>query len=118
MKFSSVIIILFFLGSCTSGVPRDILPQDKLGPIIFDLLRADEYLNNFILKDTLLNREKEAIKLYQQVFHIHKITSKDFFRSYKYYQAHPDNNKQIVDSLNAFVIRKRNKPDSINLKAK
>jgi hypothetical protein len=97
-------------------VPDDIIPPEKIQPIIFDLLRADEYVNNFLLGDTLLKREKEAVKLYEQVFLIHKVSSVDFYKSYKYYQAHPDKNKVLLDSLNAFVNRKRGIPDTSNKK--
>ena len=67
----SIIIVLGLLISCANtDVPRDIIPPDRIRPILFDLLKADEYLNNFILKDTLLKRDKEAVKLYDQVFQI------------------------------------------------
>jgi hypothetical protein len=97
-------------------VPGDIIPPEKIQPIIFDLLRADEYVNNFLLRDTLLKREKEAVKLYEQVFQIHKVSSSEFYKSYKYYQAHPDKNKLLLDSLNAFVDRKRGITDTSNKK--
>jgi hypothetical protein len=98
-------------------VPDDILPPDKIQPIVYDLLRADEYVNNFVLRDTLLKREEEAVKLYEQVFLIHKISSRDFYKSYKYYQAHPDKNKILIDSLNALVNKKHPAPDTTLIRA-
>lgn len=117
MRSSSIIVIIAFLYSCSSsGIPGNVLPPEKIQPIIFDLLRADEYVNNFTLRDTLLKREKEAVKLYEQVFQIHKVSAEEFYKSYKYYQAHPDKNKVLIDSLNAFVNRKRGIPDTSNKK--
>ena len=113
MRISSLIIVVAFFFSCSdSNNPTDILPADKMRLVVFDMLRADEYLNNFILKDTLLNREKEAIKLYEQVFLIHKTNAADFYKSYRYYQARPDINKVLIDSLDALAVRKRQRSDS------
>jgi hypothetical protein len=75
--------------------------------ILFDLLRSDELVNNFLLKDTLLKRDSVAMQMYEQVFRIHKTDRKTFFNSYKYYQVHPDQNKELFDSLTAFGNRKR-----------
>ena len=114
MRLSAIIVILSLLVSCsTSDVPENILPPDKIRPIIFDLLRADEFVNNFILKDTLLKREQEAVKLYEQVFSIHKVKPTDFYNSYRYYQAHPHKNKILIDSLDALISKKRVKPGAI-----
>ena len=85
--------------SSENDVPNDIIPPDKMQAIIFDLLRADEFVNNFVLKDTSLNRDREATKLYQQVFTIHKVEKEQFYKSYQYYQGHPDKNKAMIDSL-------------------
>jgi hypothetical protein len=115
----SIIIVLGLLFSCANtDFPRDIIPPARIRPIIFDLLKADEYLNNFILKDTLLKRDKEAVKLYEQVFQIHKTNSSEFYKSYRYYQAHPDKNKALMDSLNALVTRQSNIRDSTSIKPK
>jgi hypothetical protein len=115
MRFSFLIFIFnIFLSCSNAGVPGDVLPLEKMQPILFDLLRADEYVNNFVLRDTLLKREKEAVKLYEQVFSIHKVTSAEFYKSYKYYQAHPDKNKVLLDSLNSLVNRKKGITDSAN----
>ena len=114
-----IIIVLGLVISCSnSDIPRDVIPPARIRSIIFDLLKADEYLNNFILKDTLLKRDKEAAKLYEQVFQIHKTNSSEFYNSYKYYQAHPDKNKALLDSLNALVTRQSNIRDTTNRKPK
>jgi hypothetical protein len=120
MRLLAIILLTFtlFVSCVTRGVPDGILPPDKIQPIIFDLLRADEYVNNFVMRDTMLKREKEAVKLYEQVFVIHGITSADFYKSYRYYQAHPDKNRALFDSLSAFVSRKRQGPDTSNKNSK
>lgn len=107
MRGFAIIFISLFISCSGSEVPDKVLSPDKIRPIVFDLLRADEFVNNFLVKDTLLKRDVEAIKLYDKVFKLHNVTASEFFSSYKYYQAHPDVNKKLIDSLDAFVNRKR-----------
>jgi hypothetical protein len=76
--------------------------------VIFDLLRADELINNSIVRDTSVSRDSIATQLYEQIFSIHKVDKKKFYDSYRYYQAHPDLNKVLFDSLNSWGSRKRN----------
>jgi hypothetical protein len=45
--------------------------------------------------------------LYEHVFTIHHISKEDFYKSYRYYQQHPDKNKVLFDSLYAVVNRKK-----------
>lgn len=117
MRKSKIIVFSLLISCSNIKVPPDIISPDQIQPIIFDLLKADEYLNNFILKDTLLKRDQEAIKLYDQVFQLHKTNATEFYKSYKYYQAHPDRNKMLMDSLNAMITRKRSKKDTTTSKA-
>jgi hypothetical protein len=96
-----VVFISLILPSCSSkdNVPSNVIPPDKMQSVIFDLLKADEFINNFVIKDTTLKRDHEALKLYQQVFLLHKIKREDFYKSYNYYMAHPDKSKALFDSL-------------------
>src|SRR4051812_49176508 len=98
------ILFILFAGACSgSKIPDDILPPDKMKKVIFDLMRADEFVNVYVLKDTAKKRNVEAIKMYQQVFTIHNITKEKFFNSFKYYQGHPDQNKVLFDSLTSWA---------------
>ena len=78
--------------------------------IIFDLLRADELVNAHS-GDSLYKRDKEAEKNYEQVFLINKVNRNLFYTSYKYYQAHPDVNKTLFDSIVVYANKKRNTID-------
>ncbi len=125
MRLIPLIFSFTVFCACSSGtgIPSNVLPPSKMQLVIFDLLRADELVNNFMLKDTSLNRNTETKKMYQQVFLIHNITKEQFYKSYNFYQGHPDKNKILIDSLTAFGNRKRyvappsvsKRPDSIKL---
>ena len=117
---------LLFGAACSPGkIPANIIPPEKMKTIVFDLLKADTYVNNFVLKDTTLKSKEQHIKMYEQVFLIHKITKKDFYISLNYYQQHPDVNKKLFDSTLSYANRQRemifkekytSKPDSIQKK--
>jgi hypothetical protein len=50
-----------------------------------------------------MQRVKEDIPLYEQVFAVHKLTKKQFFESYHYYEAHPVAYKELIDSLESYA---------------
>ena len=105
----SIFLLFLFAAACSDvdKVPREVLGPEKMKVIIFDLLRADELVNTHT-GDTLYKRDKEAEKNYEQIFLIHEVNKKQFYESYKYYQAHPNINKALFDSLIAYGNRKRN----------
>jgi hypothetical protein len=107
MKY--VLWLLTLLGTaCTSGkVPGGIIPPDKMKAIVFDLTKSDVYVNNYVLKDSSLKTKDQHIKIYEQVFLIHNITKQDFYKSLKYYQQHPNINKTLFDSTEAYANRQR-----------
>lgn len=113
-----LLLLVFTLVCCSSknDVPRGIIPPDKMQLIIFDLLKADEFVNSFVIKDTSLNRNAEVMKLYQQVFTVHQVERDEFYKSYQYYQAHPDKSKMLIDSLTARQTRLQNPPPTPTLK--
>jgi hypothetical protein len=45
--------------------------------------------------------------MFQQVFAIHGITKDEFYKSYRYYEGHPDKNKILMDSVSAYATRQR-----------
>lgn len=88
---------------------------------MWDIIRADEFVTTYIMRDTSLNKENENFKLYNQVFSIHKITENEFKKSLSYYESRPDLMKIILDSLSnkRYVEEqneKRSKKDSLNQK--
>jgi hypothetical protein len=70
--------------------------------ILWDLMRADQFLNEYVLnKDSSLNKKTESQKYYQQIFAIHKISREEFLNSFTYYKMHPVSFKPILDSISA-----------------
>jgi Domain of unknown function (DUF4296) len=83
-----------------NSVPAGIIPQKKMQAIIWDMMRADQFLTDFVLnKDTSLDKRTESIRLYTQVFTIHQISKEQYEESFSFYKTHPALFKAIMDTL-------------------
>jgi hypothetical protein len=101
-KWLSLFFVFFFAISCADKkkMPKDILPQQKMQAVLWDMISAGEFLSAFVLnKDSIINKDSASLKIYGQVFQIHRITKEQFDKSYSYYRDHPELIKVIVDSL-------------------
>lgn len=67
--------------------------------VLWDMTRAQLMAEHNARKDSIINLNAETRLLTEKVFTIHKITSKDFDRSYNWYTAHPDQMQVMLDSL-------------------
>ncbi len=95
-------LILSFLLSCSdkNKLPKGVLPKQKMQEVMWDMIRAGEFLNGFVLyKDTAIDKVAVSQKWYNKVYQLYKITKTDFDRSYAYYQDHPVLMKELLDSL-------------------
>jgi len=66
---------------------------------MWDMIRADQYVSDFLLKDSTRKKMNESLKLYKEIFSIHKISEKQFKESLDYYSSRPDLFRPIIDSL-------------------
>ena len=100
MKLNSWLLLMFILFSCnTITVPKDVLPEKKMRAVLWDMMRADEWVNYERNRDTAVNQVTRSKELYQQVFQINGITAAQFKKSFQFYQNHPDLLKPLLDSL-------------------
>lgn len=103
-------LFLFVLSACTDTekVPSDIIPPQKMENILWDMLLADRYSAQYLLKDSArINVKDETFKLYESVFVVNKTNKTEFVKSYKYYLNRPDLTKTIFDSLSVRANRDR-----------
>jgi|SRR5215204_1581287 len=101
MRFFFFIILIISNFACIrdNKVPKDVIPQNQMRKIMWDLMRADAYVTDFIMKDSTLNKKAESAKLYEKIFDIHSTTGEVFKKSLAFYQSRPDLFKAISDSL-------------------
>jgi Domain of unknown function (DUF4296) len=96
-----VLISTLFLFSCGNkkNLPEGILKPEKMQAVLWDVLRADVFTNDFIKKDSTKKPEQELVKLQQQIFAIHKVSKKEFYNSYEFYKTHPEIMQPMLDSM-------------------
>lgn len=107
MKLAWVLIISGFMMACggKGGVPSDVLPQEKMQAVMWDMIRSGDFLNNFVFyRDTGVNKVAETRKWQDKIFEMHGITREQFKRSYTYYQQQPLMMKTMMDSISKIKV--------------
>jgi hypothetical protein len=92
---------LLFIFSCSAKqeIPKDILSQEKMEAVLWDMMRADDFVSIFERKDSTRTTKDKSTSLYQEVFRIHQTDRSQFEKSVNFYNLHPDLFKTVVDSL-------------------
>src|ERR1700734_382068 len=89
-------------------VPGGILSKDKMEQVMWDMAQADQYAALYLAKDSAhIDRKAETMRLYAEVFRLHKVTADEFRKSYRYYLDHPELNQLLFDSVIARGVRAR-----------
>ena len=111
MKSPVVFLLLLILASCSNrnGIPDNIIPPDSMANIMKDVIMAEAYSSQYLVKDSLKKDKVKANQdLMEDIFKLHHISRSDFKNSLVFYESRPDLNKKIFDSLNADQSRHRN----------
>jgi hypothetical protein len=108
-----LILLLSLLFSCTGKekIPEDVLPPNKMQEVLWDYLRADSYCSSVLKSDSAANDTTKNMIFQHLIFKHHRITTKDFTKSYNFYISHPDLMMPILDSM----VSKKSKSDFGNL---
>ena len=101
MRILLLFILTIFFSACARNnkIPKGIIAQNEMRKLMWDLMRADAYVSEFIMKDSTRDKKAESIILYEQIFHLHSTTEEVFKSSLAFYQSRPDLLKAITDSL-------------------
>jgi hypothetical protein len=86
-----------------------VMSTDEMKKVMWDMMKADELNNIQSIKDTTFAAKKMNFAYYQQVLNIHSLTREEFYHSLRYYQSHPPLMKELIDSIDQFSARERNK---------
>lgn len=97
------LLLVIVLSGCNKkeSLPKDVLKPEKMEDVLWDMSLADEFVVNYVMKDSTLNKKNESTKRYRQIFVIHKTNPEEFKKSLKFYENHPVLFKPILDSLSA-----------------
>lgn len=101
--------ILYSCGDKQKVEKAKILTAEKMQTVLWDVLQADAFTQNFVKKDSSKRDTLENAALQKKIFELHKITKEDFYSSYNFYAAQPDEMKKMLDSIAAKAERDRSK---------
>jgi hypothetical protein len=101
MRLLLFIFPVIFVFGCIrdNKIPKGILSQNEMRKVMWDLMRADAYVSEVIMKDSTCNQKAESAILHEKVFSIHSITEETFRKSVAFYESRPDLLKTVMDSL-------------------
>lgn len=92
-----------FLLACSGGneVPKDILPKKKMQAVLWDMMRAGEFLDAYVFpRDTTgMDKNAKALEWYENIYRLHQVSRAGFEKSYAWYRDHPAVMKEVLDSL-------------------
>ena len=110
MKWILILIVLTSLCSCTnkSKVPSDVIPKQKMELVLWDMIKADRFAVQYILRDSLVeDKETKRFETFELVFQVHDISSQEFIHSMKFYMSRPDLTKVLLDTISARANRSK-----------
>ena len=100
-----IVFLLFicFLVACSDKVevPKGILPPQQMQKVMWEMVKADEWVNHQSTSDSAFKRYAKSAALYQTIFKNQHTTDSQFKTSFRYYEKHPDLMKIVLDSLQA-----------------
>lgn len=116
MKILHAFVLCSCFIACTNrnSVPSDIIQPDSMKPILRDVIMADQYATQYLLKDSLKrdsihrNVKLETLQLYETIFKLHGVTKEKFRKSLDFYASRPDLSKNMLDSMSAYENLHRN----------
>jgi hypothetical protein len=111
MKGLLVTILIFLMTGCAHKDInlKGILSKQKMQAVMWDIIGADVFTEQFIKKDSLKNASIENMNMQNKIFLLHGVTREEFTKSYEYYIFHTTQMKLILDSMTAKAERNRSK---------
>ena len=97
------------LAACRGNSNEQPLEINEMKVIVWDMLKADELYAVQQAKDSTLRIQKKNLEYYEKIFAYHKISRSTFYKSFTYYEAHPLEMKELLDSIDQYATRERNR---------
>jgi len=101
------LIMILALACSSDQVPKNVIQPEEMKMILYDLFRSEEAATKLTLDSSINTFTNRQLVMYNNVFAIHHIDKDAFYRSYRYYEEHPDLHKELMDSLSAFAGREK-----------
>lgn len=101
------VIVMIALSCSSDRVPKNVIQPEEMKMILYDLFRSEEAATKLKLDSSINTFTNRQLVMYNNVFAIHHIGKDAFYKSYRYYEEHPDLHKELMDSLSAFAGREK-----------
>jgi hypothetical protein len=101
------VLCFLFVVACTA-TNDNILPEKKMRVVLWDIIKADAYMQEVFARDTTMRDAaiKNAAMQYQ-IFRLHQVTKEQFYNSYNFYKADERLYKALMDSITATTSTER-----------
>ena len=90
-------LLLLLISSCSKK--KEILPPEKMQAVMWEYIRADIYVNEFLKKDSSVNAEKEHAAILKKIFTKYQISKETFFENYQYYTSRSELVNPLLDTI-------------------
>lgn len=109
MRFTFILFFIVAIVSCNSlsNQEQEILNEDKMATVIYDVLLAESFAESYLMKDTMKNKDSTLQIEMDKVLKVHSISSQTFAKSYRFYKSNPLTLERILDSANERAVRER-----------
>jgi phenylacetate-coenzyme A ligase PaaK-like adenylate-forming protein len=97
------------LAACKGNSNERLLDINEMKVIVWDMMKADELYSVQQAKDSTLRKQKKNLEYYEKIFDYHKISRFTFYKSFTYYEAHPLEMKELLDSIDQYANREKNR---------
>lgn len=101
----AAIFLLLHITACNNKTKP--LPINTMKMVMWDMISADEWTKISASKDSSVLFSKKNVSLYNKVFADYNISKEQFYSSYSFYQNHPNQLKELMDSLMSYGTKKR-----------
>lgn len=99
-------IVLLGIFSCNSNkIPKDVMDPNEMKTVLWDLLAAGELKMSDTSATVRMHLKDSTTALFSHVLKIHNMSKDTFMHSYKYYEAHPDKQYDLIDTLASYTDR-------------
>jgi replication-associated recombination protein RarA len=105
----SLIAIGGLMAACKGNSKEQLLDINQMKVIVWDMLKADELYTMQQVKDSSLRIQKKNLEYYEKIFAYHKINRSTFYNAFAYYEAHPLQMRELLDSIDQYATRERNR---------
>ncbi|PZP49230.1 MAG: hypothetical protein DI598_08370 [Pseudopedobacter saltans] len=95
-------LISYLIGCKSDKIPSDVLTPSELKVVVWDLMAAGEVKMSDTSSVVRLHLKDSATAAFSYVLQLHKMSKETFLHSLKYYEAHPDKENELLDTLIAY----------------